>query len=421
MHIRVALASGWRRGLCALLCLLLVGPWLVRCLREYIAASAADKQDLASLRQAVALEPDEAVYQFRLGEYLLLAGQDAADAVPHLQAATRLDRHSAHYWLALARALVVDGQVNAAEQSTDRAVALDPTTPSVLQEAGNLYLAEGSRQKALRAYGAATQMLGDNDPTRRSEILQLSWRASGNVEEWMASSVPATADAYLRVVAFFCNQGDLDNAAVAWRRLLALRQHFDRKAGIAYAGKLIASGRIEQAEQAWSELATAAAPFPYARPADNLIIDGGFEEPVLNDGFGWRYQPPGDNVSLQFDTEHNHGGRHSLLVRFSGEPVATVGLTQLVPVQPNTAYHFAAWVKPALQTASGLRWRIVDLASGQFAQTEDVRGTSDWQQVETDFTSSTHTRLVQLMMVRDPAQPLIRGEIRIDDLRLSQR
>ncbi len=98
-----------------------------------------------------------------------------------------------------------------------------------------------------------------------------------------------------------------------------------------------------------------------------------------------------------------------------------MGLTQLVPVQPNTTYHFAAWVKPALQTASGLRWRIVDLASGQFAQSEDVRGTSDWQQIETDFTSGPHTRLVQLMMVRDPAQPLIRGEIRIDDLRLSQR
>ncbi len=405
----------------AALCLLLVAPWVARCYRAYAAAGAANRRDAASLQLAVKLEPDEPAYQFKLGEYLLIAGQDPTTALPYLETAVRLNAHAARYWLTLAQAQLVAGKLSAALQATDRAVALDPTTPTVLQEAGNLYLAEGSQDKALRAYNAARQMLGESDPTRQTEILRLSWRASGNVQQLLDAGVPASTGAYAEVLAFFCNEGDLDSAAAVWQRLLALRQRFDPAIGVAYAGKLIAAARIEQAEQVWSALSAVNAPFPYARPADNLIIDGGFEQPILNDGFGWRYQSQGDAVRVQIDPERYHSGSHSLLVRFSGNPAALVGLTQFVPVRPDASYRFSVWVKPDLQTASGLRWRIVDAAAARFAQTDDVQGTGDWQALNLDFTTGPQTRVVQLMAVRDPAQPLIRGQVWIDDLRLTER
>ena len=69
---------------------------------------------LSAFRRAVALSPDDAVAQYRLGSQLLDAGTPH-EAVEHLDAAVRLDPKNQSALNALQRALRQDGQTERAE------------------------------------------------------------------------------------------------------------------------------------------------------------------------------------------------------------------------------------------------------------------------------------------------------------------
>ena len=76
-----------------------------------------------------------------------------------------------------------------------------------------------------------------------------------------------------------------------WNRLIGLQQTFSTKLAFPYFQLLIAKQEVAAAKTAWQQLANVDTPLqPYLPSHENLIVNGGFEENLLNGGFDWWYQ-----------------------------------------------------------------------------------------------------------------------------------
>ncbi len=147
------------------------------------------------------------------------------------------------------------------------------------------------------------------------------------------------------------------------------------------------------------------------------MVNGSFEDEILNGGFGWRITPQGTAVNV--DDETVKDGHRSMLVTYS-TPVLDGGLSQLIPVAPNTAYTASAWIKSDdLQTANGPRLTAFDAYTGaSLGTSEPTSYTTDWRAVQAQFTTGRDTKLINLRLSRDRQDTVIRGRLWIDDVTL---
>src|SRR6266496_471521 len=105
--------------------------------RQFLASVWGARMDRTSLERAIKLDPHNADYRDRLGQYLQHKANDPGGAVAEFQAAVQLNPNSAHYWLHLADAYVVLGETANQTAALEHAIQADPTTPDVAWEAGN--------------------------------------------------------------------------------------------------------------------------------------------------------------------------------------------------------------------------------------------------------------------------------------------
>jgi len=174
------------------------------------------------------------------------------------------------------------------------------------------------------------------------------------------------------------------------------------------------------AQQAWRQLASLDPSLsPYLASPSNLVVNGGFEEKILDGGFDWIYVAK-PHVDVAIDTSEFHSGARSLSISFDGRNPGDAGIYQFIPVKPNTEYKFtAAYRTEDILTASGPRFSISDAYSDiSYLLTDDVMGTSPWRQQQSQFRTGPSTDLLLLRVARQPAAPLIKGKLWIDDLRL---
>jgi hypothetical protein len=208
-----------------------------------------------------------------------------------------------------------------------------------------------------------------------------------------------------------------------WNHLIALNQEFSAKLTFPYFRFLIAKREVAAAETAWQQLAKVDPSLqPYLPSRENLIINGGFEENLLNGGFDWWYES-NPHAVLAIDTSEFHSGTRSLSVTFDGQSASEAGISQFIPVRPNTDYEFSAEFRTEeLETASGPRFAIADAYSNaSYVLTDDVMGTNPWRLQQARFHAGPNTNLLLLKIVRQPAASLIRGKLWIDDLRLVEK
>jgi hypothetical protein len=142
----------------------------------------------------------------------------------------------------------------------------------------------------------------------------------------------------------------------------------------------------------------------------------------LNGGFDWWYESRSD-AALAIDTSDFFSGTRSLSVTFDGRDPGDAGIIQFIPVKPNTRYEFSAESKTEdIESASGPRFAIVDAyANFSYVLTDDLLGTNPWKVQHAQFQTGPTTNLVFLKIVRKPPNPLIRGKLWIDDLRLVEK
>jgi len=414
--MRIELRSPLRRFGFAGACLIVIGSYLVFAGRAYFAAHLAAKSDLPNIQRAIGLEPSNAEYPALLGGFLILSGGSPEEAIANFRKAVDLNPYDAHYWLDLAGVYQVAGRSNEQIQSVEQAVIADPTTPNVAWVAANLFLVQGNLGKALPHFRTVLA----NDPDSVDDALRLCWRASGDTNQIFEQALPRRSDIYLRFLNLLVSKQELAPAESAWDHLIGLQQTFPPKLAFPYFRLLIGKQEITAATSAWQQLAQVDQEMqPYLPSRENLIVNGGFEENLLNGGFDWWYEP-NPHAALALDTDQFYGGTRSLSVTFDGRNTPEVGIIQFIPVKPETDYAFSAESRTQdIDSASGPRFAIADAyTNSSYVLTDDLLGTNPWHKQQARFRTGPTTNLLFLKVIRQPASPLIRGKLWIDDVRL---
>jgi len=417
--MRIELACPLRQLLFVAAVFVLVGLYLGLSLRAYLATRMTAVPDVPNLQKAIRLEPANAEYRELLGRNLESSAANLDDAISTYRIAVRLNPYEARYWLDLAGAYQVVGRTGEQEQSVERAVEADPTTPHVAWEAANFFLVQGDQGKALRHF----RVVLANDPEMVDAALQLCWRATGDANQILDQALPPRPDLYLSFLRLLVSKQEVAAAENVWGHLIGLQQTFPPKLAFPYFRLLIAKQEVAAAQTAWRQLASVN-PFlqAYLPSRENLIVNGGFEENVLNGGFDW-WDEANPHATLAIDTDVFHGGTRSLSVTFDGQNPPEAGIVKFIPVRPNTEYEFSAESRTEdLDTASGPRFAITDAyTNSQYVLTDDTLGSNPWRLEEARFQTGPDTKLLLLKIVRQPSAPLIRGKLWIDDLRLVEK
>ena len=399
-------------------CLVVLGIYLSQSARAYFAAHLAAKADSSHIQRAIRLEPANAEYRDLLGRSFVLSGATLDEAISNYQAAVQLNPFEAQYWLDLAGAYQFAGRTEEQAESVERAVKADPTTPHVGWEAANFFLVQGNLGKALPYF----RTLLANDPEAVKYALPLCWRASGDANQMFDQALPRNTDVYLAFLRLLVSKQDVAPAENAWDHLIRLQQSFPPKLAFPYFELLIAKQEVAAAKNAWQQLAQVDQEIQAYLPSrEDLIVNGGFEENLLNGGFDWWYESK-PHVDLAIDTDQFYGGTRSLSVTFDGRSTPDAGVVQFIAVKPNTDYEFSAESRTHdIDSASGPRFAIADAYSNtSYVITDDLLGTNPWHKQQARFHTGPGTNLVFLKIIREPAAPLIRGKLWIDDVRLAE-
>lgn len=414
--MQIELRSPFRNFCFAGACLLVIGIYLSVTARVYLAAHLAQKPDLLNIQRAVRLEPSNAEYRALLGRNFIPSGTTVDEAISDYLTAVHLNPYDAEYWLDLAGAYQIAGRTNEQAQSVERAVEADPTTPHVAWEAANFFLVQGNLGKALPYFRTVLA----NDPDAVRYALQLCWRATGDADQMFDQALPRDVNIYLSFLRLLVSKQEVAPAENAWDHLVKLQENFPPKLSFPYLELLIAKQEVSAAKNAWQQLAQVDQEIqPYLPSRENLIVNGGFEENLLNGGFDWWYQS-NPHAALSIDTDQFYGGTRSLSVTFDGRNAPEAGIAQFIPVKPDTDYEFSAESRTQdIDTASGPRFAIADAYTNtSYVLTDDLLGTNPWHKQQASFHTGPSTNLLFLKVIRQPAAPLIRGKLWIDDLRL---
>ena len=286
------------------------------------------------LERAVALEPRNADYWYRLGRWHLMIDQDSAAALTAYNTAVQQNPHIADYYLGIARLGLLANDRAQLTRALENAMSVDPTTPSVNWEAANLYLAANEVDRALPLFRTASaSWLDFRFPAQR-----LCWSATHDVDRMVALALPQDGEAYSDFLRYLVSQGETAAADKLWSHFIGLHKTVPAKAGFLYLDSLLAQHRVSDAMRTWREMAVISPEISSYLPGnDNLVVNPGFEQEGLNGGFDWRITQL-DKVTVETTTESIYKGEHSLSVTFDTATTGTAGIVQLVPVEPSTSY-----------------------------------------------------------------------------------
>ncbi|MGH9668953.1 MAG: hypothetical protein ACRD3A_02430 [Terriglobales bacterium] len=399
----------------AALGLVLAGLYLNLATRYYRASQLSQVFELDSLERASRLAPSNAHYHDRLGRYFFLVQQEVGAGLEHYRKAVALNPYEARYWMDLAAAYQVSGNRQEERKALERALEADPRTPDIDWEVGNFYLAEGDLPAALHRFRPVLE----HAPWDVNRTLELCWRATHDVDSVLNQAVPPRPDLYFHFLQVLAGHQETAAAAKVWARLMGLQESFPTKSAFPYLQYLLDQKEVAAAQAAWQQLAGRNSLQGYLSPG-NSVVNGGFEQPVLEGGFDWRHVAvPG--VSVAIDAGEAHGGSRSLRMAFDDTAAPDGGLIQLVPVEPGLEYELNAYAKAELVAPSRPRLAVYDAYSrALYGMTEEVPGSAPWRGQRIQFKAGPNARLVALRIVRSPASGTIRGTLWLDDVRLTR-
>jgi carbohydrate binding protein with CBM4/9 domain len=415
-------ASGPRRKIViGAFSVVLIAAYFYLDAQQYRAARwATTTQQPFGLEKAIAIEPGNASFHQNLGRYLFFSEMTPDRALPHFQEATRLNPYSGESWLDLAAILEFKGETERQKQAMLRALAAEPYTPNVLWTVANFYLVRGEVDEAVPLLRRFIEAKSSIDGAVDTTAIDVVWRATHNVDLLTGRLLPPTAQFRSTLVRFLLERNQPSEADLAWARLIELREPFDVNAGLVYVNFLLQKQAVEQAATAWAEMALAIPEFRAHVPSDDLVVNGGFEQEMLNGGFDWRLYPRPD-TNLSVDTEQFHGGTRSLRIDFNGQPGADTGLVQTVSVKPNTRYRFTGFMRAeSLLSSSGPRFLISSEKGERYFLSADLIGSSFWRESEAEFRTGNETKAIAISVVREPGSSRIKGTVWVDDISLQK-
>ena len=404
-----------RRVLWLVICFSAAALYVNCTVRQYRAFRLSNSTAPSDILQATRLEPGNAEHWYRLANSTFFENPEKLeDAIPSYQKAAAINSWSSRYSLDLARAYLATNRQQEQQAAIEHALQVDPMTPATLRSAADFYLLQGRRERAFDLLRKVIQY----DPEHADEAIEICWRTTHDADFIITRALPQSTKNYLHFLRFVIHQDDLDAARVAWGRLLNLQQQFPSAVGIRYVTFLIARNKGGEAISAWRQLAAMDSTLRPYLPGANLIVNGGFEQDILNGGFDWCYERM-PAVLLSTDTTSFHGGAQSLLIQFDGA-VSDAGIREYVVLKPNTLYEFSTAYRAELNGAYGVTFEVRDMnGNATLAATEEMLGTTPWRVARASFKTGTETQLAVVRLAH--GNGLIRGKLWVDDVSLVEK
>jgi tetratricopeptide (TPR) repeat protein len=384
--------------------------------KEFAASVLASHSDLAKLQRAVSLSPGNADYRHRLGAFLAFGPGDPQAAVDSYRSAVALNPYDASYWLDLAAADQVTGDLDGQRAALHHALAAEPTAPDVAWKAANFFLVDGQIDPALREF----RVVIENDLSLSDAALHACWRVRPDADALLQEVVPVRVDSLFMFLSLLMSKQETAGSIKTFQRLAGLHEKFDSWRLFEYIRYLIQVRRPDAAMAAWEQAAPTLGLSAYLPTNDNLIINGDFSLDVLNGGFDWTYVNR-TGVRPLLDSSDFREGQRSLSLTFEGPGIADAGIQQLIPVRGATTYDFSAYYKTAdFAGAGGPQIVLRDAYSGTPLYTSDPLTDADfWKEVHSKITTPDSTTLLSLTIERFPAGSPIRGKLWLDDFQLA--
>jgi len=317
-----------------------------------------------------------------------------------------LNPNNSGYWLNLASACESVRDTACADQALQRALALSPMVPAVWWFAGNHKLRTGRQEAALSCFRRLLEL----SPDYAAPTFDLTLHTYGNSKMILEKVVgggkePGLALAFAE---FLSANNEFDTAHQAWTEVADSGSPFSFVAARPYLERLLSHGRYQEAGAIWLHLQRQGViAKPEGSEQDNLVYNGGFEQPPLEAGLDWRTQGSA-YASVDFADSSSYEGARCLRLDFSvsqneeSEPVY-----QVIPVVPNQAYTLAAYVRSRDVTSdSGPRLRVTDPAcpSCLDASTATTVGSTPWHPVSLNFSTGPQTQAVRVSLWRPRSQ-----------------
>jgi tetratricopeptide (TPR) repeat protein len=383
-----------------LVCALLYCMYLVA--RQAIGAWYFRKHLPQDIQTAIKWDPGNPEYYDALATltHLYSSGRNSAEVVRLCEKATQLSPHNALYWADLGAAYEWAGRNSDALLAFTRARSLFPNSPEINWKAANFYARTRKTSDAL----VALQNVLLEDSTKERQVFVLAINLTSDQEKILDEMMPHRAPLMFDYLNFLIETGRLEPAQQIWTRLLELKLPFDLARSFPYLDALIQHREVDRLTEAWAALRSRFPQEVCARESKpNLITNGDFAFALLNGGRDWRVMQV-EGALVSEDAANGVDGSKSLRIAFNGTRNLEYGhVLQYVPVAPNTAYTFSAYMRAQeITTDSGPRFQLLDAydPSKLLLSTENVTGSSDWSAHHLEFKTSPDTRMLIVKIAR---------------------
>jgi tetratricopeptide (TPR) repeat protein len=298
-------------------------------------------------------------------------------------------------WLQLGRARDEAGDVQGAKLALQEATALAPYYSDPRWQYGNVLYRAGQTDEALRELRRAAEA----EPSLFPVLMDLAWGTYGEPATVEQIIAPRSDALRLSLARFFVKHGKI-NEALALFRASGGNVIEERKQLL---NELLRAKQFRAAYEVWKT--------DHSGTADASIINAGFEDRISlsEKSFGWWQEKRQERVSLSIDTKEPRSGASCLFVEWSGDSSAGAPIiSQLVLTQPATRYRLSFFARTENVVTAGLPViTITDAKDGRVLGQSQIlsQGTTQWNQYDAVFETSTTTEAVLLNIQRQSCSP----------------
>lgn len=427
--IQIKVTTPLKLSMLAMLLVSLILSWFVG--RWFLGNTIAenlpsDPQQLSTAEMAVRMAPMDPLTHWRLGALIQreLHSDQIPRAVTEFEQAVRFAPNDYRLWMELGAALEQAGEKEKGEKALRTAVKLAPAYAYPRWLLGNLLVRDGRYPEAFAELRRASEA---NDKFQQ-QLFNLAWHVNKDDFESLKTAIGDTPSAKAQFAQYLVARGRFDEGLRLWSTLGEADKKFNRKAAEAIIVSLATGKRFHQAVGIWNDVAPTAS----YRAQIGQFVDGGYEDDVINAPgvlFGWQL-PSVAQMQLTVDKNQGHSGHASLKLNFEvRNRLEAIGVSQLVPVAPDTQYDFECYFKTEKLVSAAtpiILFSDLDndavLVTSQPLPTDD----NDWQRLTLSFKTGPKTEAVRFLINRakcDADSPVcpIYGTVWYDDFNLKAR
>jgi len=362
---------------------------------EYASAAEQDAIELARLGARWAPADPFTHWQVATLTEKNFSAENLAEAAREYQLSVATSPNDYRYWMEYAGGLRAAGDNSGSEQALRRAIELAPAYSQPRWYLGNLLIREGKLDEGFEQVRRAALA----DAALQPQLLNLAWQVfAGDVDQIAKVACP-TPELRVMLATYLVGRNKIDDAMRVWNAL----SRDDKTSSPDLTAAL--KQELLKANQFTNALSVVRDTEPDA-PTAEQIWNGDFELQIPAEASSPFYWAVASRTQAQvgIDSDRPHGGERSLRILFNVPTnLDSIGLWQVIVVNPNTQYHLQYFVRTRdLNSGSTPQVVIIDMVDNATLGMSATAptGTSDWQKTTIDFKTKASTRAIKLALHR---------------------